>query len=266
MSSKSASEHKITRCAYEKTKLCRVYELDLRKYKKSSRGGVLPYTFINNELYICFGRDRESGDLTDFGGTKQINENIIQCAIREGEEESRKSFGQVSEGQARNFWCLCNSNMIIIFVPVELENSPNGAIEDIRKVTQRNFETKILITKHQAGLRCFNELSGIVWLNELQISNAFSTFPNFKMFWKVRRFIYSSGLFNEKGCEIKNVLRNLEGYQENDNANDSQIRKIIEGWSFLDLDEADQPSVEFLNSPYKVPEWIYEPSTGNPGK
>jgi hypothetical protein len=169
---------------------------------KIPRGGVLFYTFIDGELQICFGRDMDSHDLTDFGGTRRKRENPVACAVREGNEESRKAFSEIKPEQVSGFFCLYSSKMLIIFVPVA---SPNEM--DIRKITAHNFEQKKFLHPHEAEARCYNEISEIVWFNEDQIDNLFSQRPQHQMFAKVRRFIYSCTEFSQSTFIMKNILR-----------------------------------------------------------
>ena len=107
---------------YEPAILTTVKDLNYhsKMIQNISRGGCIYYTFINDKLYICMGRDKETGDLTDFGGKKLKfkNENIIQCAIREGNEETNCAFGHFSIENIYFFKLLYNSYMLIIFIPV----------------------------------------------------------------------------------------------------------------------------------------------------
>ena len=98
--------------------------------KNIPRAGVVFYSFIDDELYLCFGRDKKSGELTDFGGGRieKIGETSICCAVREGNEESKCAFSEITVDQVQGFCCLYSSNMLIIFIPVA---SPNDT--DIKK-------------------------------------------------------------------------------------------------------------------------------------
>lgn len=194
----------VNRGFYENSRLCRVHELNLNDSNIANipRGGVLFYTFIDGELHICFGRDMESRDLTDFGGTRRKKEDPIACAVREGNEESRKAFSEITPDQVQGFFCLYSSKMLIIFVPVA---SPDHT--DIRHITNHNFENKEFLNQYEVEAKCFNEISEIVWLNEQQIDNLFSRRPNHQMFAKVRRFIYSCTEFSQSTGIMKNILR-----------------------------------------------------------
>jgi len=194
----------INRGNYENSKLSRVHQLDMKDpdIKNIPRAGVLFYTFIGNELHLCFARDIDTGDLTDFGGGRRRNETPVKCGIREGNEESRHAFGEITPEQVRRCFCLYSSNMLIIFIPVA---SPND--QDIREITRENFTNKYFLNKKQSKARCYNENSEIIWQNEAQISNLFSKRPNVQMFAKVRRFIYSCTGFSQNITVMKNILR-----------------------------------------------------------
>jgi len=193
----------VSRGSYESSRLCRVHELDMLDpcIKNIPRAGVLFYTFIDEELYICFGRDQATGDLTDFGGGRKQNEDPVRCAIREGNEESRFAFSEIQPEQVQEFFCLYSSNMLIIFIPVA---APDGM--DIRQVTNENFSSKQFLNRRQVQAKCYNEVSDLVWLGEAEIGNLFSARPSFQMFAKVRRFIYSCNDFSQNPIQMKRIL------------------------------------------------------------
>lgn len=196
----------ISRGFYESARLCRVYELDMTDscIRNIPRSGVLFYTFIDGELFICFGRDNGSGDLTDFGGGRRQSEDPIKCAIREGNEESRFAFSEIQTEQVQGFFCLYSSNMLIVFIPVAAPDKM-----DIRTITKENFLSKQFLTGYQSQARCYNEVSDLVWLGESSIENLFSPRPNFQMFAKVRRFIYSCSSFSKNLNRMKCILMTI---------------------------------------------------------
>src|SRR5690625_1459771 len=168
---KHRRQRPVNRSFYENSRLCRVNQLDLSNplITNIQRGGVIFYTFINGILNICLGRDKDSDDLTDFGGTRRKRENPIQCAVRESNEESRRVFSVITPEQVENFFCLYSSKMLIIFVPVI--SSDNS---DIRQLTRENFENKEFLKFNELNVKCYNEISEILWFNEAQINNLFS--------------------------------------------------------------------------------------------
>lgn len=196
----------ISRATYESSKLSRVNQLDLKDpvIRNIPRAGILFYTFIDDELNLCFGRDIGTNDLTDFGGGRRRSESPIKCAVREGNEESRYAFGEITTERIQGCFCLYSSNMLIVFVPVA---SPDH--QDIRTITCNNFDNKYFLNKRQSKARCYNEISEIIWMNESQINNLFSKRPNVQMFAKVRRFIYSCTGFSQNITIMKNVLKSV---------------------------------------------------------
>ena len=203
-------KHKfINRGTYEASRLSRVFQLDMKDniIRNIPRSGVVFYAFINEELHICFGRDKKTGDLTDFGGSRieRTNESSIKCAVREGNEESRFAFSKLNTDQVQGFCCLYSSNMMIIFVPVV---SPDPDI-DIREITKQNFDDSRFLNNYQRKDRRYNEISELVWINETQIDNLFSEAPVIQMYAKVRRFIYSCDQLSRNSTMMKNVLKNV---------------------------------------------------------
>lgn len=198
----------VNRGTYERSRLCRVHQLDMKDpdIRKIPRAGVVFYSFIGDELHMCYGRDRKFVELTDFGGRRieKINETPIRCAVREGNEESRCAFSEITVDQVQGFFCLYSSNMLIIFIPVA---SPNDM--DIREITRQNFNDARFLTQKQKVDRRYNEISEIVWLNEADVSNLFSKRPTIQMFAKVRRFIYSCNQLSQNVNVMKNVLKSV---------------------------------------------------------
>lgn len=198
----------IRRGPYEQSRICKVQELNLKDcvIRNIPRGGVIFYTFINDKLYLCFGKDRRTNDLTDFGGGRhdRCGESPVHCAVREGNEESRYSFSSITVEQVQGFNCLFNSSMLIIFIPVM---SPNEL--DIRNITCQNFSESKFLTVKQKKDRRYNEISEIIWLDEEQVSNIFSKQPRMQMFAKVRQFLYSCTQLSQDINQMKDILREV---------------------------------------------------------
>lgn len=201
----------IARGVYENSRLCKVYDLDLSDplIAKIPRAGLVYCTNYNGEVLFCFGRDKDSRDLTDFGGTRRRNESPIDCAVREGNEESRFVFGKLDSTKIQNFWCLYNSQMLIVFVPVEAMSG-----EDIVYNTIERFQSGQLIPKEyirtKDGLivisHCCDEISEIVWLNETMLFGILSEYSTTKVYARVRRFIRSCPEFRLSFGGIGNWL------------------------------------------------------------
>ena len=83
------------------------------------RAGVIPYTFVNNQIMFCFGVDIPSGDLTDFGGGRRRNESILTCANREFMEESLGVFGNYRiYTRKHDYPIIYSPTMMIVLIPV----------------------------------------------------------------------------------------------------------------------------------------------------
>lgn len=203
---KRTNRRPVNKGMYEPSRLCKVYELDLEDTSIANipRAGVLFYTIIDSSLHICFGRDAKTGDLTDFGGGRKASESPVQCAAREGNEESRFVFSHLRVDKIQGFYCLYSSNMLIVFIPVA---SPND--RDIRELTASNFNEKHFLSKSQSKSRSYNEVADIEWLNEEQIANLFSTRPTKQLFAKVRRFICSCTEISQNIERMRNVLTSV---------------------------------------------------------
>tara|TARA_Y100000389_G_C17449650_1_gene513874 strand:+ start:1255 stop:1734 length:480 start_codon:yes stop_codon:yes gene_type:complete len=61
--------------------------------------GILPITYYKNKVYFLFGREtkdvnnKQAGQWSDFGGTREKGETLFQTAVREGYEETDGIFG-----------------------------------------------------------------------------------------------------------------------------------------------------------------------------
>lgn len=81
-------------------------QAQIRNRKLSA--GILPYTMINNDIYILLGRDINNHNWSDFGGKCEIKDTksksktiniLLKCATREAAEESINSLGTQQEIQ-----------------------------------------------------------------------------------------------------------------------------------------------------------------------
>lgn len=205
----SKKQKQVRRGNYEIARLARVYRLDMKDsaIRNIPRAGVVFYSFIGEELHICFGRDKQTGELTDFGGarTEKIGETSIRCAIREGNEESRLAFSRLNIDQVQNFFCLYSSAMLIIFIPVVYPD-PNV---DIRDLTKQNFNDSRFLNHHQKKDPRYNEISELAWVNEAQFKDLFSVTSEVPMYIKVKKFIKSCDLLFKNFDLVKNLLKNI---------------------------------------------------------
>ena len=96
--------------------------------------------------------------------------------------------------------------MLIIFVPIKPYS------EETLKITKENFKKRIFLNRQQSENKKFNELSDIIWLDEYQVENIFSSQPKIQMFAKVRRFIHSCRSFSKEISVMKNLLAETINY------------------------------------------------------
>lgn len=182
--------------------LCSVKDINLSDKDRIFRGGIIFYTFIDGEIFLCFGRDVKTGDITDFGGRRESKESIIECAIREGQEESRFLISSITEESVQECKCIYNTtstsaSILIIFVPI-VSNNPNV---DIIKSTKHNFTHKINLTEKQKYSHEFNEMEEVVWLSERDADylfsyNQYGRRGTNKIYTKVRKCIMSIEKFS----------------------------------------------------------------------
>ena len=185
------------------------------------RGGCIFYTFTKNsskgvpeleksplrsnaeclKLHVCMGVDSRTGDITDFAGQRKKGESLLQCVVREGNEESRNSFGEIREDQISAFQCIWNPSMLIVFIPVISIHR-----KDIRSSTIHNFQAKKYLTEKQAKSRCYNEISGIRWFSEPEVEDIFSETPKVVMFSLVRKFLLQHKDFTQNIKLMKTLL------------------------------------------------------------
>ena len=190
------------------TTVASLIQNDTLRHMNIERGGCIFYTFLNNKLYFCFGRDNKSSELTDFGGTKKRNnrEDIIRCALREGDEETRCAFalGGLNVNNIKNHIVLYNNYMLIIFIYV----TPDVGT-DIFKVTSQRFLDCSNLPSYvdKNNLSCkYKEVSQLEWLDEDKFAMCLETRSTIPMFSKVKRFLRS---FVPNGENIIKVYKNL---------------------------------------------------------
>lgn len=196
-----------------------------QRIRNINRAGIVPYSVIDGKLTMCFGVYNEE-ELTDFGGKRKSGEDSISCAIREHEEESRKVFGQLSKQDLQNFYCLHNSKMLIIFVPVVARKG-----EDIRVVTIENFRQKSLLTKKEVNNKKFNELTDMYWLEEEEIEETLiKNKSHIKFYHKVHSFIKSCPKFSKSIDNIKQELMFNWFHHQNQNHDQNHNHDHEQRW------------------------------------
>jgi hypothetical protein len=95
--------------------------------QRQQRAGVIPYYKINDEIIFILGQDRQSGDLTDFGGWKKISDNdSIETSLREFKEESLNVFGEITTDQVGDQIVAYSNSMLILFIYIEIDDITNS--------------------------------------------------------------------------------------------------------------------------------------------
>jgi len=180
------------------------------------RAGIVPFTQKDGKLFFCFGKHKKSGELTDFGGRKKPHETLLQCAIREANEETKYAFGELRVQDLLNQDCIClfNNKMIIIFAYVKAQDDHmENQREDIIDVSQRNFNQEVHLPSrflHGKLPHYFEEISELHWLSEEELMNCFSPEPRVKMYAIVRRLIMSCQEFSQSTESMKEILLGKE--------------------------------------------------------
>jgi 8-oxo-dGTP pyrophosphatase MutT (NUDIX family) len=59
--------------------------------------GILPVALHNNQLYFLFGEEENERKWSDFGGSSNPDETVLQTALREGYEELNGYYGSMNE-------------------------------------------------------------------------------------------------------------------------------------------------------------------------
>lgn len=192
---------------------CSQLNLSGKHYEYINRAGIIPFTIHNGKLYLCLGKHRRSGELTDFAGQRHNYETILECAVREANEETRYAFGElrVEDLLDRDCVCLFNNKMAVIFVYVKSMD------ENITIVSLKNFNEKTHMPSRFLNRKLpsyFEEISSLHWLDENDIMDCFSPEPKIKLYAVVRRFLMSSDEFSVDVTKMKNLLLGLSNQNQ----------------------------------------------------
>jgi hypothetical protein len=160
---------------------CKIKDIDWNT-QNQWRGGVIPYTKYNDDLYLCLGFDAETNELTDFGGGIKKKEHKLSGALREFEEESLNIFGNYDIEKIAEEYVIFSKNMLIILINVDI--NPTETI----KLFQEQVKSTIN-----------SEISNIIWLSKEKFINIIKS-NNTKdriMYNKVRNFLLQVSDFIE---------------------------------------------------------------------
>ena len=173
---------------------CFVKDLDVNLVKPL-RGGVIVYTRVDDKLYFCFGIDRDTQEMTDFGGGigyKSRDKNIITGSLREFSEESLGVFGRINECYVKNSLCIYDDSVMIIFLSLRnfLRSYRTGdSIGNIGRICSSHdivLKASINLFRRKCLRELHPEVTNIVWINEETLKSEIFTSSQSKLYEKVR--------------------------------------------------------------------------------
>ena len=148
------------------------------------RAGVIPYVVVGSQIMFCLGVDRETSDLTDFGGGfKDSDGSPLGAALREFKEESKGVFGPENYQLTAldNSLCLIQTmgyrqgvvrHMLIVLLEVE------GRFLNLSEDT---FRELVLTSK--------DEVSAIQWCTENAFADLVYSARVTRLYSRVKNFI-----------------------------------------------------------------------------
>lgn len=181
--------------------LCLLEDVPSNIANDVERVGVIYYTFIKGRLYMCLGRDRQTKELSDFGGGRKYGESVHDAAVRESCEESRNAFLKFQSTSLLNSLCIYNNRMIIVLCRV-INLSGN-----IMAVSSHVFNRGSNVNKKNIGKREYNEMESLVWLCNESIMKLMNCTSHFVLWSRVRIFLENSHIFSDLSI-LKYILDN----------------------------------------------------------
>lgn len=180
--------------------LClKITDIDLNLIRPR-RAGVIVSVWWEGIRYFCFGKDWDSGEMTDFGGSvmykkrhgRKKDKNVITGALREFEEETLRVFGTISEQTILNGQnlCLLNQDTLVIFVSFQISQCINPWI------VSQQFNWRVSqLPRH--------EVSQLIWisqnfLEEKIAHNTPSKSCSLRVYDRIRDLLFYAGNFYEK--------------------------------------------------------------------
>jgi len=163
----------------------RVRDININRYRTNRCGIIIKTMGSDGKTYYCFGVDRPSKEMTDFGGTLEArdNHNIISCAVREFNEESLKVFGTLKEEDVLDDISLTGYEMMIIIH----EMRGIDPIQSVKKYDELARVQRIELRKL--------ENSAIRLISETDLKNILVGTPSGKIYDAVHLFLQRSRYF-----------------------------------------------------------------------
>ena len=147
---------------------------------RPQRGGVIPYTIKDGEVYFGLGVDTKTGDITDLGGGIRYKKDgdAVTGSLREFMEESLCVFGAYTPDNVKNNVVVYTNSMMIIFVHFDVN------MEQINEI----FDSRVKTSK-------YSEISSLIWIPKTVFLNCIKTgwltthFCNRRLYFRVRKLL-----------------------------------------------------------------------------
>ena len=110
------------------------------------RSGVIVYRRLNDEYIFGLGIDTQSGDITDFGGGVQHQDNLpIVVGLREFTEETLGVFGHFSAEEVIKSLVIYSDSLMIMFLHLDFNFNAINKLFDYRRKKIKHTEIDKLI-------------------------------------------------------------------------------------------------------------------------
>jgi len=179
-----------------------VQKLDL-ECVRPQRAGIIIYTVKDGVVYLGWGLDSRSHDLTDFGGRVEYETdlNAVQGALREFNEETLQIFNLITIKDIERCPVIYDNNNMIIFIhmmidPDEVDMSFSRKYTEIVTENQKiRSEMKNNGTSNRDIRRVLDpEVCGTTWLTWEEFQS--SILEKGVIFSRVQRFLNRAGDFS----------------------------------------------------------------------
>jgi len=158
---------------YNQPNLIKVKDFNPDNYEIIRTGVIVySYNYSTKQYYFYMGEDKNSNDLTDFGGGCRKEQDPIESALRELKEESKGVFGNYNTDQIQDCIMAYTNGMLIIFIPL---------IVDYPKL-KHNFDSIKSSNQYR------NEIKDIIRLDKTEFIQAIYS-NKYKMYVIVKKFL-----------------------------------------------------------------------------
>ena len=139
------------------------------RIERIKRGGLILYTNVDDEgVFFCMGIDRNSSDLSDFGGQREEQDpTILHTAVREFNEESRRMIGTtLTVADIQDCKCIYNRQMILIFLEIG-----SGDKSIIHSINDSFTDMRYIIKPQSCKKNTSLEMRGLCWISHSDIKH-----------------------------------------------------------------------------------------------